>query len=135
MSEQGGLKIGQAEYQPVDGAYFERRGLRRYAGVWSLWDLDMARHARERQRPPDYLARSYCESWLAGMETQLTERGLVSPDELRSGEAASPAPPEIAARVVRPEQVRAAPIMTTSYARPNAAVYVDLWEDYLEPAG
>ncbi len=42
MNGQGGLKIGTAEYQPVDGAYFERRGLRRYAGVWSLWALGVA---------------------------------------------------------------------------------------------
>ncbi|HSH90583.1 MAG TPA: amino acid permease [Ramlibacter sp.] len=27
------------EYAKVDGSYFERRGLRRYAGVWSLWAL------------------------------------------------------------------------------------------------
>lgn len=26
-------------YQPVDGGYFQRRGLRRYAGVFSLWAL------------------------------------------------------------------------------------------------
>jgi ethanolamine permease len=27
------------EYAKVDASYFERRGLRRYAGVWSLWAL------------------------------------------------------------------------------------------------
>src|SRR5688572_13239034 len=26
-------------YEKVDAAYFERRGLRRYARVWSLWAL------------------------------------------------------------------------------------------------
>jgi ethanolamine permease len=27
------------QYAKVDGSYFEKRGLRRYAGVWSLWAL------------------------------------------------------------------------------------------------
>jgi ethanolamine permease len=31
--------IGNVEYQDVDPTYFEKRGLRRYAGVWSLWAL------------------------------------------------------------------------------------------------
>ncbi|HEV7371567.1 amino acid permease [Arenibaculum sp.] len=43
----GGAPLGQAgrpasagvTYNPVDGSYFEKRGLRRYAGVWSLWAL------------------------------------------------------------------------------------------------
>jgi ethanolamine permease len=34
MSEHSGVK-----YTKVDQAYFEKRGLRRYAGVWSLWAL------------------------------------------------------------------------------------------------
>jgi ethanolamine permease len=34
MSQQSGIS-----YTKVDQAYFEKRGLRRYAGVWSLWAL------------------------------------------------------------------------------------------------
>ena len=34
MSEQSGV-----QYTKVDQSYFEKRGLRRYAGVWSLWAL------------------------------------------------------------------------------------------------
>ncbi|MBP9904021.1 MAG: amino acid permease [Rhodoferax sp.] len=34
MSEHSGV-----QYTKVDQAYFEKRGLRRYAGVWSLWAL------------------------------------------------------------------------------------------------
>ena len=29
----------RANYTKVDQSYFEQRGLRRYAGVWSLWAL------------------------------------------------------------------------------------------------
>ena len=32
-------KLGTVEYQDVGDAYFEKRGLRRYARVWSLWAL------------------------------------------------------------------------------------------------
>ena len=32
-------KLGHVEYQHVDDAYFEKRGLRRHARVWSLWAL------------------------------------------------------------------------------------------------
>jgi ethanolamine permease len=34
MAQQGGVK-----YTKVDKSYFDKRGLRRYAGVWSLWAL------------------------------------------------------------------------------------------------
>ncbi len=39
MSGADGTKVGSVQYQAVDGAYFEKRGLRRYAGAWSLWAL------------------------------------------------------------------------------------------------
>ncbi|WP_207479917.1 ethanolamine permease [Arenibaculum pallidiluteum] len=32
-------KAGGVTYNAVDSSYFERRGLKRYAGVWSLWAL------------------------------------------------------------------------------------------------
>ncbi len=32
-------KLGHVEYQDVDDAYFDKRGLRRHARVWSLWAL------------------------------------------------------------------------------------------------
>ena len=36
MSER---KVGSVKYRDVDDGYFEKRGLRRHAGVWSLWSL------------------------------------------------------------------------------------------------
>ncbi|TCS63431.1 amino acid permease [Varunaivibrio sulfuroxidans] len=32
-------KVGSVTYRQADDGYFENRGLRRYAGVWSLWAL------------------------------------------------------------------------------------------------
>ena len=35
-------KVGSVTYRNVDNTYFEKRGLRRHAGVWSLWALGVA---------------------------------------------------------------------------------------------
>ncbi len=35
-------KVGSVTYRNVDDTYFEKRGLRRHAGVWSLWALGVA---------------------------------------------------------------------------------------------
>jgi hypothetical protein len=42
----------------------------------------MGRFARENRPPADYLNKSYYEIWLAGLETLLAERGLVSADDI-----------------------------------------------------
>ena len=45
----------------------------------------MVRFARENRPPADYLAKSYYEIWLAGLEAMLAERGLVSAEEIDAG--------------------------------------------------
>jgi len=57
------------------------------AGKPGQWNIDMVRFARENRPPADYLAKSYYEIWLAGLEAMLAERGLVSPDEIKAGRA------------------------------------------------
>lgn len=39
MSQNEPTQVGGVTYRSVDAAYFQKRGLRRYAGVWSLWAL------------------------------------------------------------------------------------------------
>ncbi len=39
MSDAVGNRVGSVEYRLVDSGYFKKRGLRRYAGLWSLWAL------------------------------------------------------------------------------------------------
>ena len=51
------------------------------------WNIDMGRHARERIPPPEYLAATYYEKWLRGLETLLVEQGLVTAKELQTGRA------------------------------------------------
>lgn len=53
------------------------------AGFLGRWNIDVSRHARERQHPADYLRQSYYENWLVGLETLLDESGLLSRAEQR----------------------------------------------------
>jgi nitrile hydratase len=57
------------------------------------WNIDMSRDAIERQPPQRYLAASYYERWLMGLETNAVEKGLIDPDELAAGRALRPGKP------------------------------------------
>ena len=106
--------------EPVFHADWESRvyGMTRLMGRLGLWNLDKSRHNREQLPPADYLRFSYYESWFAGLLKQLVEAGLITEEEWQSGRASSPVAAPLMERVVNAEQVRAVPIMTTSYLRP-----------------
>jgi len=74
-------------HEPTFHAEWERRvfALTLAAGKPGQWNIDMGRFARENRPPADYLAKSYYELWLAGLEALLAERGLVSADEIEAG--------------------------------------------------
>src|SRR5258708_23332535 len=93
--------------EPVFHADWERRvfGLVLAARALGVWNGDMARHARERQHPVDYLRHTYYENWLAGLEKLLVETELVTAEELASGKAVQAADEEIRKRQFRSEQV------------------------------
>jgi nitrile hydratase beta subunit len=59
------------------------------------WNIDMSRDALERIPPQRYLASSYYERWLLGMERNAVEKGLIDADELAAGHALRP-PKEVA---------------------------------------
>lgn len=75
------------ESEPVFHADWEKRifALNLAASTPGQWNIDMGRFARENRSPADYLSKSYFELWLAGLETMLAERGLVSRDEIEAG--------------------------------------------------
>jgi hypothetical protein len=54
------------------------------------WNIDMSRFARENRPPEDYLSKSYFQIWLAGLETLMIERGLVTREEIEAGKVLSP---------------------------------------------
>lgn len=81
--------------EPLFHAPWEARALAMTiaAGALGRWSLDASRCARERIAPADYLAMSYYERWIAGLETLLEETGLVSAAELADHRARAPAAP------------------------------------------
>jgi nitrile hydratase len=60
-------------------------------GATGAWNLDMMRAARETL--PDYSQRTYFEKWAGGLFALVTERGLVSTEEVAAGRSLQPARP------------------------------------------
>ncbi|NWG23916.1 MAG: nitrile hydratase subunit beta [Pseudorhodoplanes sp.] len=62
-------------------------------GMPGGWNLDMSRFARESMPPAEYLASSYYEIWIAGLQTLMLQRGLISQEEIEQGHARGAAKP------------------------------------------
>ena len=75
------------------------------AGALGKWNLDMSRHAKERQSPEQYLRNSYYENWLVGLEKLLLETGLITAEELAAGKSKMTLPIELAQRVLKASKV------------------------------
>ncbi len=88
----GPIKAEPEATEPLFHADWERPvlALTLATGMLGKWNIDMSRHARERQLPADYLANSYYETWFAGLQTLLLDAGLISDEELASGKMSSP---------------------------------------------
>jgi len=89
--------FGPVDIEPDEPAFhsqWERRAfaLTLAAGFLGRWNLDQSRYAREQMPPAEYLATSYYEHWLFGLERQLDEHGLVSHLELEARMRDSRAP-------------------------------------------
>lgn len=84
----GGMHgFGPVMIEPDEPAFhhgWERRmfALTLATGYLGLWNLDQMRFTREHQPPAEYLATTYYEHWLYGLERMLDARGLVRRDEL-----------------------------------------------------
>ncbi len=89
--------------EPVFHHDWEKKvfALRFASGAMGKWNIDMARHANERMPPAEYLAATYYERWLNGLERLLLERGVVTRRELETGRSDAPLPAEDRARVLR----------------------------------
>lgn len=104
--------------EPPFHAPWERRafGLTLAMGASGQWNLDMSRAARENLPPATYLAASYYEIWLRGLQHLLLERGLVRGAELESGQPMQPGPPPV--RLLRADEVGAVLARGSPAARP-----------------
>jgi nitrile hydratase subunit beta len=79
--------------EPVFHADWEARvyALLRATGFLGKWNTDMSRFSRERMPPAAYLAATYYERWLFGLQTLLVEKDLLTAQELATGRAATKA--------------------------------------------
>ena len=97
--------------EPVFHAAWERRAfaLTLAMGAWRRWNLDMSRSIREQMPPAEYLATTYYEHWMFGLERLLVETGLLTRDEIervRRGEIApAGAPVEVQEGALRRDDV------------------------------
>jgi nitrile hydratase len=93
----GGMHgLGPVDAEPNEPVFhheWERRAfaLTMAAGFLGRWNIDMGRFAREQMPPAEYLATTYYEHWLYGLQRLLVEKNLVTPEELASGRPHSPA--------------------------------------------
>lgn len=86
------------------------------AGGIGAWTIDRSRHLREIL--PGYAKFSYYEKWIAALADLLVEKGLVTRNELASGDAA-PAP--LSPRAFNRDKVAPALARGTPYLRPGPA--------------
>jgi nitrile hydratase beta subunit len=78
--------------EPVFHARWEGRvlALQRAMGYTRLWTIDGGRASLEALPPLVYLASSYYERWLRGLENRLVQHGLVGADEIAAGRSLRP---------------------------------------------
>jgi len=106
--------------EPVFHAPWERRAfaLNIAMGAAGGWNLDQGRAARESLHPAEYLAKSYYEIWIAGLEKLMAERGLVTPDEIDAGKSLQP--PRAVPNVLAAERVPT--LLASGRSKERAAV-------------
>ena len=87
LEDLGPILPEQESSEQVFHAGWEKRvfSLTLAVGFLGRWNLDQSRHARERQKPEDYLRHTYYENWWVGLKTLLLEKGLISNQELKTG--------------------------------------------------
>jgi len=99
MGGMHGMGPVQAERdEPVFHEEWERRAfaITVSTGFLGKWNIDMGRYAREQMPPAEYLATSYYEHWLWGLEKLLVDKGLLAREEIQARLAGRPvrlAPP------------------------------------------
>jgi nitrile hydratase len=88
-------------------------------GATGAWNIDTSRAARESLPPAQYLSSSYFEIWFEGLKTLLLNAGLVTAEEIESGELKRAA--VRVQRVLRADQVQAALLRGSPADRPARA--------------
>jgi nitrile hydratase subunit beta len=124
--------------EPVFHADWEARALALTLAMAAhgKWNIDASRHARERIPPADYLRFSYYERWIAGLITLMREHGLVTDEEIASGNArGKPQTPPLRAEQVRAVLERGGPTTREIDVPPRYTVGQSVRARNLHPAG
>jgi nitrile hydratase len=99
VHDMGGMDgFGKVEVEPNEPMFHERWEARvmamvRAMGAAGAFNIDASRFYRERLPPQVYLASSYYEKWLLGLENLLIEKGFLSEADIAAGHAVQPAKP------------------------------------------
>ena len=86
--------VEREENEPVFHAPWEARifALRQAMKPWRKWNLDTFRYERSMIPAADYLSMNYYEQFLVTLEALLVKTGLVTREEIASGEPAPGSP-------------------------------------------
>ena len=82
-------KVEVEQNEPPFHAKWEGRvlAMQRAMGYAGAWHIDHSRFAQEKLPPATYLTASYYQRWALAMESNVLERGYVTPEELKAGHA------------------------------------------------
>jgi len=92
VHDMGGMQdMGPIEYEKNEPVFHERwearvRALSHALGAWRKWNIDAGRHQIELLPAAEYLRMSYYEKWTARLEELLVNAGLVTREEIASGQ-------------------------------------------------
>jgi nitrile hydratase len=93
VHDMGGMdgfgKVEVEQNEPPFHAPWEGRvlAMQRAMGYAGAWHIDHSRFAQEKLPPLSYLGSSYYQRWMLAMESNVTERGYATPEELKAGHA------------------------------------------------
>src|SRR6185436_6768929 len=96
VHDMGGMdgfgKVEVEQNEPPFHAQWEGRvlAMQRAMGYAGAWHIDHSRFAQEKLPPATYLTVSYYHRWALVMESNVLERGYVTPEELKAGHAQTP---------------------------------------------
>lgn len=122
-----GGRLGTGPVKPEDCAPFSEAdawhqralALNVACGFLGQWNIDASRHARELLDPKDYSRFSYYEKWMGGLADLMVARGVVTAEELASGQGDGLSP--FAEKAAKADKVEAALRDGSPYTREAAA--------------
>src|SRR6202521_3921576 len=91
----GSGRVEREPNEPMFHTEWEARvlAMTRAMGAAGAFNIDASRFYRETLPPDVYLASSYYQKWLLGLENLLVDKGYIATSEVAAGHASEPAKP------------------------------------------